>query len=91
MATTKNYIKGLYMSARETQYGTIFNIDFTDEALEELKKLPKSSTGYRKLSAGAQKADTSKYSVYENTFIPKNNAGGNSNSSSEGDSDSLPF
>jgi hypothetical protein len=85
MASTKNYIKGTFANNRTNQFGTTeINIDFTDEAIEHLKSLPKDAKGNRKITIAPQK-DPSKSSVYENTFIPKSNAGGSSESSG------LPF
>lgn len=71
MSQTKNYIKGLFMKSREGNFGTEFEIDFTDEAIEHLKTLPKNDKGYRRLKINAQKNDATKFSVYENTYVPK--------------------
>ncbi len=85
MSTSKNYIKGLYANNRVNNFGsTEINIDLNDEAIEHLKSLPKNEKGYRKITISPQK-DATKSSVYENTYIPKSNAGGNS------DSSDLPF
>lgn len=83
MAQQKNYIKGLFANNRTNNFGdTEINIDFTDEAIDHLKTLPKNDKGYRKITIAPQK-DKTKSSVYENTYIPKNN-----NNSSE---DKLPW
>ena len=90
MATNKNYIKGLFMTTKETQYGPIGSLCLTDEAIEQINKLPKSPKGYRNLSWAAQKNEPAKFSVWENTFVPKNANAPAVNSVSD-DTDDLPF
>ncbi len=84
MATSKNYIKGTYANTRNTPFGEEINLDYTDDAIEHLKSLPKNEKGYRRLTISRQK-DPAKWSVYENAFVPKN---GNS---SKDESSDLPF
>ncbi len=85
MSQNKNYIKGMYANNRINNFNNSeTNISFTDEAIDSLKSLPKDEKGYRKITITPQKNDPSKSSVYENTYIPRSNAGDNSNSS-------LPF
>jgi len=90
MSTTKNYIKGIFAKSLETKFGALVNLDINDDAIEQLKSLPKNERGMRRLTMSPQKNDNTKWSVYENDYIPKSNAGPNSNSSSEEGSD-LPF
>lgn len=88
MAEKKNYLKGTWAFNRETKFGDEVNISISDEGIEHLRSLPKDAKGNRKITLTKQK-DPSKWSVYENTFIPKSNAGPNSESSN--DIDLLPF
>jgi hypothetical protein len=83
MATQKNFIKGGWANNRVNQFQEDeINISFTDEFIEHLKSLPKNEKEFRNITIARQK-DRTKWSVFENTFIPRSNAGPNSESSSE--------
>ena len=64
----KNYINGAFLK-KNPKYEMI-NMDFTDDFLANLAALPKNEKGYRKVTFSAQKADPSKWSVFENDFVP---------------------
>jgi hypothetical protein len=86
----KNYLKGVWAKNRVNNFQEDeINISYTDDFIEHLKTLPKNSQGFRNITVARQQ-DKTKWSVFENTFIPSSNAGPNSESSSE-DDQSLPF
>lgn len=91
MAQAKNYIKGTFGYNRQAPWGTVQNIDITDEGIEALKALPKDAKGNRRIEICTQKNDPTRLSVYENTFTPKNSAGGSSDSPDGNPNDDLPF
>jgi hypothetical protein len=91
MAQAKNYIKGTFGYNRTAPWGTVQNIDITDEGIESLKSLPKDAKGNRRIEICTQKNDPTKLSIYENTFTPKNSAGDNTNATNDGHKDDLPF
>lgn len=78
------------MGTKESQYGQLGSIGITDEGLEYLKSLPKNSKGVRNLSFATHKNDAAKFSVWENTFVPKNTSIPSSVSNDD-TGDDLPF
>lgn len=68
MATTKNYINGAFLT-KHPKY-EIINLDFLESFLDNLRALPANEKGYRKVQLSAQKTDPSKWSIFENDFVP---------------------
>lgn len=83
---TKNYINGAFLT-KNAKYD-IINLDFTPDFIDNLTALPQNAKGFRKVQLSAQKNNPSKWSIFENDFVPDPNkrSGGGSP-----DTDGLPF
>jgi len=87
MSTTKNWINGAFIS-KHPKYD-IINLDFTPEFLTNLAALPQNEKGFRKVQLSAQKNNPSKWSIFENDFVPDPNKRGTGSGSNS--NDDLPF
>src|SRR5690606_4404089 len=65
MASSKNYINGLFAQTFEGKYGPFTIIRGDDSALKQIHKLPRDEDGRFILFASPQKADPAKLSIYE--------------------------
>jgi hypothetical protein len=71
MADKKNYAPSTFVKARESQYGTILSIGIKrPEFIAWLKTLPENKNGFVNLQASSQKTDPTKWSVWEDTYVP---------------------
>jgi hypothetical protein len=65
---TKNFINGAFLT-KNPKYD-IINLDFYPDFLDNLAALPQNEKGIRKVQLSAQKNDKSKWSIFENDFVP---------------------
>lgn len=61
--TEKKFIKGLFITEFDGQYGDFLSFGITDEGIEELRSLPKNENGVRNFAAFRQKEDKRKFSA----------------------------
>lgn len=88
MSTKKNYLNGAWIT-KNPNY-EIINLDFTPDFIENLAALPVNEKGFRKVQLSPQKNDKTKWSIFENDFVPdpsKRKGGG----SPTPNDDQLPF